>query len=91
MTKTKSRDHIAEEIVKIDFCDSMLIIAAEFNYIESVLGTKGQDWNLASQALTQKNGIFYDVLTVVDRNGIEKKFYFDISELYKDSASSDSF
>jgi len=56
-------------------------VAAEYWYVAALLGKRGVDWHLGSQALFEKNGHQYDRLDIVtgQRN---RQFYFDITAYF---------
>jgi hypothetical protein len=57
-------------------------IQAELEYIESLYGEKGRDWELKKQALISENTRSYDLIKITLSNGSQKTIYFDITNFY---------
>jgi hypothetical protein len=56
-------------------------VAAEYWYVTALLGKRGVDWHLRSQALLEKSGHQYDRLDIV-AGPKSRQFFFDISDYF---------
>lgn len=56
-------------------------VAAEYWYVTALLGKRGTDWQLGTQALLEHGGHQYDLLDIKAQNG-PHQFYFDITEYF---------
>lgn len=64
-----------EAAVVINATNSLVGIAAEYQYVSSKCGRRNIDWKLKLQAHLEKNGRHYDVLTVELKKGDRLLFY----------------
>jgi len=54
-------------------------LRAEYKWIDSTY--PGAE--LLSQVITENSGVFYDIVSIMTSEGVEKEIYFDISRFHK--------
>jgi len=59
-------------------------VKAEYQYINSLYGKRGVDWEFAEQSFVEKENRDYDILQIlIFTSGKQKKlFYFNITEFF---------
>jgi hypothetical protein len=70
-----------ETAVVVDAKNPLVGVEAEYAYIANQCGEPHKDWKLQSQAVCDRGGKPYDVLTIALSSGETRTFYFDISKL----------
>ncbi len=57
-------------------------IACEYAYLEEVVGKRGEDWVLETQALHTHEGRYIDSLHIRLKDGETCTYYFDITRYF---------
>ena len=70
------------EAVVINARSSRIGIPAEYAYVNNALGEENVDWKLKIQFLVSEENKNFDVLQVETNDGVEKEFWFDITNFY---------
>ena len=72
-----------EEAVRISgIADNTKGVAAEYDYLQKLLGPRGVRWNVKQQRLIARDNRYFDVLTVMLPDGAQREFFFDITEFF---------
>ena len=74
---------IEDAVIILGAEDTLEGIQAEKRYIsKALLRVRNVDWEMRGQQLIEKDGCYFDRLSIRVDNHQEKQFYFDISEFY---------
>ena len=71
-----------QSAILIKATSSLLGVPAEYEYIQSLYGNKGSDWEFNKQMQYDNNSKSFDILEIRLSNGSEKTIYFDITSFY---------
>lgn len=55
----------------------------QYLFIERRHGREGKDWEKLSQKMVDIKGRRVDILSIRLRNGLKKRYYFDLTPFYK--------
>jgi hypothetical protein len=71
-----------ESAIIINITDRWMGVPAEYDYVQSLYGTRRKDWNLKKQTLHLHDSKYYDILEIELSNGENKTLHFDITNFY---------
>ena len=71
-----------EEAVVIEAASHGAGVAAEYAYIEKLLGPRGVAWDLDMQMSIKEEGRHYDFLSVTRKDADDEAYWFDITAFY---------
>ena len=73
---------VEEAITISGISDNVQGVGAEYAYLEQLLGPRGSRWNVKQQRLMAREDRYYDVLTVLLPDGMQRELFFDITEFF---------
>ncbi len=71
-----------EQAIVINATSSRIGVPEEYNYIERTCGQCDVDYTIKGQTLYEQNDRQYDVISVKQKDGSKRDFWFDITSFY---------
>lgn len=71
-----------EQAIVITATSSIIGVPEEYNYIELTCGQRDVDYTIKGQTLYEQNDRQYDVISVKQKDGSKRDFWFDITSFY---------
>ena len=73
---------LKDAIIILDASNTMEGVDAEYDYLNDKYGKQGINWKLKRQSLIFQDGLKYDKMEIILKDGTEKIIYFDITVFF---------